>query len=169
MLIHILYFLVTKNHSNTVMTVPADIQRIYSKAWFIRTNAEKEFSCLFSFPNVAKENSLLFMNDLRQLMKPVNARVKWKSVICVQLFATSWTIRSMEFSKPEYWSGYPFPSPGDIPKPGLPHCRQIFYQLSHKGSLKGKGVLEWVYAIVVWFLWSFSERKRIFPSCPVPL
>jgi len=32
------------------------------------------------------------MNDLRQLMKPVNARVKWKSVSHVQLFATSWTI-----------------------------------------------------------------------------
>ena len=119
MLIHILYFLVTKNHSNTVMTVPADIQRIYSKAWFIRTNAEKEFSCLFSFPNVAKENSLLFMNDLRQLMKPVNARVKWKSVICVQLFATSWTIQSMEFSRPDYWSGEPFLSPGDLPNPGI--------------------------------------------------
>jgi len=26
----------------------------------------------------------------------------------------------MEFSRPEYWSGYPFPSPGDLPNPG-PH------------------------------------------------
>ena len=25
----------------------------------------------------------------------------------------------MEFSKPEYWSGYPFPSPGDLPNPGI--------------------------------------------------
>ena len=25
----------------------------------------------------------------------------------------------MEFSKPEYWSGLPFPSPGDLPKPGI--------------------------------------------------
>ena len=24
----------------------------------------------------------------------------------------------MEFSRPEYWSGLPFPSPGDIPNPG---------------------------------------------------
>ena len=30
---------------------------------------------------------------------------KWKSLSCVQLFATPWTIQSMEFSKPEYWSG----------------------------------------------------------------
>ena len=25
----------------------------------------------------------------------------------------------MEFSKPEYWSGEPFPSPGDLPNPGI--------------------------------------------------
>ena len=25
----------------------------------------------------------------------------------------------MEFSRPEYWSGYPFPSPGDFPNPGI--------------------------------------------------
>ena len=40
----------------------------------------------------------------------------------------------MEFSRPEYCSGLPFPSPRNLPNPGLPHCRQILYQLSHKGS-----------------------------------
>ena len=25
----------------------------------------------------------------------------------------------MEFSRPEFWSGYPFPSPGDLPTPGI--------------------------------------------------
>ena len=25
----------------------------------------------------------------------------------------------MEFSRPEYWSGYPFPSPRDLPNPGI--------------------------------------------------
>ena len=42
----------------------------------------------------------------------------------------------MEFSSPKYWSGLLFPSPGDLPKPGLnpglPHRRQILYQLSHR-------------------------------------
>jgi len=33
--------------------------------------------------------------------------------------ATPWTIQSMEFSRPEYWSGQPFPSPGDLPNPGI--------------------------------------------------
>ena len=27
--------------------------------------------------------------------------------------------KSMEFSGPEYWSGQPFPSPGDLPNPGI--------------------------------------------------
>ena len=30
-----------------------------------------------------------------------------------------WTPLSMEFSKQEYWSGLPFPSPGDLPDPGM--------------------------------------------------
>ena len=33
-------------------------------------------------------------------------------------FATPWTRQSMEFSWPEYWSEWPFPSPGDLPNPG---------------------------------------------------
>ena len=32
----------------------------------------------------------------------------WKSGSCVGLFATPWTIQSVEFSRPEYWSGQPF-------------------------------------------------------------
>ena len=38
----------------------------------------------------------------------------------------------------KYWSGLPWPPPGDLPnpgiKPGLPHCRRILYQLSYQGS-----------------------------------
>ena len=32
-------------------------------------------------------------------------QVKWNSLSHVQLFVTLWTIQSMEFSRPEYWSG----------------------------------------------------------------
>ena len=43
---------------------------------------------------------------------------------CVQLFVTPWTVvhqtpLSMEFSRQEYWSGLPCPSPGDLPNPGI--------------------------------------------------
>ena len=51
-----------------------------------------------------------------------------KSLSRVRLFATPWTVTyqaplSMGFYRQEYWSGLPFPSPGDLPNPGLPHCR----------------------------------------------
>ena len=39
----------------------------------------------------------------------------------VQLFVTPWNVQvplSMEFSRQEYWSGLPFPSPGNLPHPG---------------------------------------------------
>ena len=47
------------------------------------------------------------------------AEVKWRSLSCVRLFVNLWTIQSMEFSRPEYWSGWPFSSPGDLPNPGI--------------------------------------------------
>ena len=42
----------------------------------------------------------------------------------VQLFATPWTVAyqaspSMGSSRQEYWSGLPFPSPEDLPDPGI--------------------------------------------------
>ena len=51
-------------------------------------------------------------------------KVKVKVVQSCQLFAIPWTIQSMEFSRPEYWSGESFTSPGDLPIfPGIePRC-----------------------------------------------
>jgi len=42
----------------------------------------------------------------------------------VSLFVTLWTVvyqapLSMAFSRQEYWSELPFPSPGDLPNPGI--------------------------------------------------
>ena len=50
--------------------------------------------------------------------------MKVKSLSRVRLFATPWTVahqtpQSMEFSRQEYWSGLPFPSPGDLANPGI--------------------------------------------------
>ena len=44
--------------------------------------------------------------------------------VSVQLFATLWTVAhqaplSMEFSRQEYWSGLPCPSPEDLSDPGV--------------------------------------------------
>ena len=50
--------------------------------------------------------------------------MKVKSLGRVRLFGPSWTVAhqlppSMGFSSQEYWSGLPFPSPGDLPEPGI--------------------------------------------------
>ena len=47
-----------------------------------------------------------------------------KSLSHVRLFVTPGTVAyqaspSMGFSREEYWSGLPFPSPGDLPDPGI--------------------------------------------------
>ena len=47
-----------------------------------------------------------------------------KSLSCVQLSAIPWTVAyqaplSVGFSRQEYWSGLPLPSPGDLPNPGI--------------------------------------------------
>ena len=49
--------------------------------------------------------------------------------------------RSMEFSSPEYWSGWPCPPPGDLPNPGIEPASPAFpalqvdsLLLSHQGS-----------------------------------
>ena len=44
--------------------------------------------------------------------------------VCIQLFATPWTVAlrasvSIRFSRQEYWSGFSFSSPGDLPNPGI--------------------------------------------------
>ena len=49
---------------------------------------------------------------------------KVKSLSRVQLFVTPWTVAyqaplSVGFSRQEYWSRLPFPSPGDLPDPGI--------------------------------------------------
>ena len=44
---------------------------------------------------------------------------KWKSLGCVWLFAIPWTMQPIEFFRPEYWNGLRFPSPGDLPNPGI--------------------------------------------------
>ena len=52
--------------------------------------------------------------------------MKVKSLSGVCLFVIPWTVAyqappSMGFSRQEYWSGLPFPSPGDLLDPGIEH------------------------------------------------
>ena len=77
------------------------------KCWKIKTNVQT-VSFIFTKVSIKKEKK-----------KKPKQSWKWKSLSRVRLFATPWTIQSREFSRPEYWSGLPFPSPGDLPNPGI--------------------------------------------------
>ena len=66
-----------------------------------------------------------------------------KSLGCVQLFATPWTVAyhappSMGFSRQEYWSGLSFPSPGNLPdpetEPGSPALAGGFFTTAPPGK-----------------------------------
>ena len=62
------------------------------------------------------------MQTHTSLTKPTKLRVSEVKLLSrVQLFATSayQAPPSMEFSRQEYWSGLPFPSPEDLPNPGI--------------------------------------------------
>ena len=52
------------------------------------------------------------------------SHVQSKTLSHVQLFVSPWTVAyqaplSMGFARPEYWSGLSFPSPEDLPDPGI--------------------------------------------------
>ena len=68
----------------------------------------------------------LFFHLLQSNTSSGKWKVKVKSLSCVRLFATPWTVAyqappPMGFSRQEYWSGLPFPSPEDLPDPGIEH------------------------------------------------
>ena len=44
----------------------------------------------------------------------------------------------MEFSRPDYWSGSPFPSPGDLPDPGIELTSPTLQMDSVPTELSGK-------------------------------
>ena len=59
-----------------------------------------------------------------QALSGPKVKVKVKLLSRVRLFATPWTVAyqappSMGFSRQEYWSGVPFPSPGDLSNPRI--------------------------------------------------
>ena len=90
-----------------------------------------------SFPGKAKQDTLIMHCNL-----PMKVKVTQSGpTLCNPMdytVRTPWTIQSVEFSRSEYWSGQPFPFPGDLPnagiEPGSPALQADLYPLSHQGS-----------------------------------
>ena len=87
-------------------------------------------------------------------------KVKVKSLSCARLLVTPWTAAyqapsSMGFSRQEYWSGLPLPSPGDLPNPGIKPRSPAFQAgaLTSKpwGKLFTKSSVPWG-----WRKWHFN-------------
>ena len=76
------------------------------------------FSCWETFPSVAAGKI-----SLRQQVAFISGQSLLLHHSIVWLFVTPWTVVCQaplfkQFSRQEYWSGLPFPSPGDLPNPG---------------------------------------------------
>ena len=70
---------------------------------------------------VTSQPNFSSLNHAEQSNSYIESEVRLLS--CVRHFATPWTVAyqaplSMGFSRQEYWSGLPCPSPGDLPNPG---------------------------------------------------
>ena len=71
-----------------------------------------------------------------------------KSLSRVRFFATPWTVApqappSMGFSRQEYWSGLPFPSPRDLPDPGIEPRSPTLQADALPSELKGLEAVKW--------------------------
>ena len=66
------------------------------------------------------------------------------------LTTTPWTIQSMEFSTPEYWSGWPVPSPGYLPNPGIEPRSPALQADSLPAEPQGKPISRWVMVNLNW-------------------
>ena len=93
---------------------------------------------------------------------------RW-SVSHVWLFVTPWTVAhqtalSVEFSSKEYWSGLPFPSPGDLPVPGIKPRSPAFQEDSLPSKPPGK-----IYTVykLLWCLPKFLKLSEIHTFLPI--
>ena len=80
------------------------------------------------FNFVLRQGKLAWKSKIGEIWRAIHSylftKVKVKSLSCVRLFVTPWTVAyqvplSMGFFRQEYRSGLPFPSPGDLPNPGI--------------------------------------------------
>ena len=73
--------------------------------------------------------------------KVIHLYINTHIYVCVYVYMTvAYQVPlSMGFSRQEHWSGFPFPSPGDIPNPGIeprsPTLYADIYHLNHQEML----------------------------------
>ena len=83
------------------------------------------------------------------------------SLIRVRFFATPWTAAyqaspSMGFSSQEYWSGLPFPSPGDLPNPGIKPTSPAL----QADALTSEPPIRWLADAKNWLIWKDPDAGK---------
>ena len=96
---------------------------------FFAHNSEQDKVRLFYIQNISKNKAIYLTYEIAYycpskvtfcvILFPKPSGILHQSLSHVRLFVTPWSIQSTDFSRPEYWSGKPFPSPEDLPNPGI--------------------------------------------------
>ena len=149
------------------------------KLWYIYT-----MEYYSSIERNTFESVLMSWTTLEPIIQSeVSQKVKYKYCMKVKVtqfcltLATPWTIQSLEFSRPEYWSRY-FPSPGDPLNPGIksgsPALQVNSLSIEPQGKPKNTSVgslslLQWIFPTQEsnwlllqcrWILYQMSYRGR---------
>ena len=147
------------NHFQEVILIPSELKKLF---------LPHSINCFFAYITLTGLTNS--HNCLLRVYIWMCVRAYVCSLNCIQLFVTPRTIAcqaplSMRFSRQEYWSGLPFPSPGDLPNPGIKPVFLVSLALTN-GFLYHCTTYNWMYLLktkipLLWFSQtiSFSSNK----------
>ena len=89
-----------------VSIFPIGYACIFKKYFFMDYKSEMMGFFQITIQNAMQVEFETVFSDWMLMLPSLNwSEVKWKSLSHVRLFATPWPVQSLEFSRPEYWSG----------------------------------------------------------------
>ena len=99
---------------------------------------------------------------------------KWSRSVVSDSFATSWTVAcqaslSMGFSRQEYWSGLTFPSPRDLPDPGIEPASPALAGGFFTSEPPGKPCTYLFAAFIKIVIFHFPVPRALSRECPLLL
>ena len=158
---------ITHTHKNQLIMIKQKETK-ECKKWRIHSGLtsipSNEITYTLEAPGKKKERQKRAEGVFKEIMAE-KAKWKYKLLICVQLFSSPWSVAhqaplSMGFSRQEYWSGQSFPSPGDLPDPGIKSRSPAFQVDSLPSEPSGKpyqgsnlGPLHWQLGVLITRPW----------------
>ena len=104
------------------LVLQLDFSKIYSLRQLLLYSLQLQYT---SYVTENKYKQIWGIYDNIFINHLVHTQSEWvNSLSCIRLFANPWTVAyqappSVGFSRQEHWSGLPFPSPEDLPDPGI--------------------------------------------------